>query len=49
MFAAVDSCFGLIGPLQHGTANKQAQTPTENTKQSRSLTLVGCGWNIEHN
>ena len=25
MLAAVDSCFGLIGPYQHGTANKQAQ------------------------
>ena len=32
MLAAVDSCFGLIGPHQHGTANKQAQIPTENTK-----------------
>mgnify|MGYP001799914319 CR=1 FL=1 len=30
MLAAVDSCFGLIGPHQHGTANKQAQIPTEN-------------------
>ena len=28
MLAAVDSCFGLIGPHQHGTANtEQAQIP----------------------
>ena len=32
MLAAVDSCFGLIGPHQHGEAIKQAQIPTENTK-----------------
>ena len=32
MLAAVDSCFGLIGPHQHGTTNKQAQIPKENTK-----------------
>ena len=25
MLAAVYSCFGLIGPRRHGTANKQAQ------------------------
>ena len=29
ILAAVDSCFDLIGPRQHGTANKQAQIPTE--------------------
>ena len=27
MLAAVDSCFGLIAPRQHKTANKQAQIP----------------------
>ena len=32
MLAAVDSCFGLVGPRQHGTANKHAQIPIENTK-----------------
>ena len=27
MLSAVDSCFGLFGPHQHGTPNKQAQIP----------------------
>ena len=31
MLAAMDSCFGLLGPQQNGTAKNHAQIPTENT------------------
>ena len=31
--SAVDSCFGLVGPHQHSTANNQAQIPTSVTLQ----------------
>ena len=46
MLAAMDSCFGLFGPHQHGIDNKQAQVPTEdknfntNTKFERTLVLM---------
>ena len=32
MLAAMDSCFCLFKPHQHGISNKQAQVPTDDMK-----------------
>ena len=34
MLAAMDSCFGLFGPHQHGKAKKQAQVLTEDKAET---------------
>ena len=42
MLAAMDSCFGLFMPHQHGIASKKAQVPTKNITNGKSAMLVGC-------
>ena len=40
MLAAMNSCFGLFRPHQHGIASKQAQVPNMNVKfNERNLSL----------
>ena len=34
MIVAVDSCFGLIRPHQHGKANKQTRVPTDESNNN---------------
>ena len=44
MLAAMESCFGLFRPHQHGIASKQAQVPKKNIRCNESGMLVGCGY-----
>ena len=44
MLAAMDSCFDLFRPPQHGIASKQAQVPKTNLSNGKSAMSVGCGY-----
>ena len=51
MLAAMDRCFGLFRPHQHGIASKQAQVPKKNilshVSNGKRAMLVGCGYKHE--
>ena len=44
MLAAIDNCFGVFRPHQHGIASKQAQVPKMNISNCKSAMLVGFGF-----
>ena len=44
---AIDSCFGLSRPHQHGIASKQARVPKTNICNGKSAMLVGCSYKGE--
>ena len=45
--AAMDSCFDLFAPHQHGIASKHAQVPKLSISNGKSAMLVGCGYKDE--
>ena len=48
MLAALDSCFGLFRPRQHGTASKQTQVYKKKLRCSQSAMVVGFRYKDEH-